>query len=988
MTCSVQGGGPLAGGDNSAWKAHGSHLGKGMFGGSVVELEGEDHGWGRGVDFVLEYQSGAHSQADHIALPLQGVRVLEVARRTWAAPLCGQMLAASGADVIRVSFDFIEPRHEADGGMMQAMRSLTSKPPVPLPVYDPATGPFVPESFHVGKAVAPYNPNVSEESKRIRLDVLPGADMLLTDLTTDELKRLFLDRSEVHHQFPHVIHATVSAVSEKADAEAPGVEDSGAFCSLTGLASPLHGDEGRRGLAAATGASALFGALCLAVLRRRCGGTGDTVHLSLLRTGRWCAAATALTGWHGLARPYDGPERHPKAVHCAPALPFEVEGAANVKPTTIAQSPIAGIYGPQGMKFWGWRRHGVGVDMPRPHETSPVASEAPLARVRAIEISDEYNLSVAGLGRLLVDFGAQVTVVEKPGRTNPWRKNCPRLFEAMSAGKVVEVVDYGSVKGAAELLRAFTDATMFVTNLPLRALEEWGLTPERLQATYPHLIILLVSTWGRDAAAAAREATEAIKGGEVRAFWEASGLSSRCFQSDPAPMGLTELALSQHGMAGVGIALLRQQRTGVGQIVHVCRHRAGLFTRMICESSPQNTVVSPLFETLDGVVLRMLWHGHSPAEVRKFVSSFRSSSWSQRLQASFYPSAPPTTWSEVKADLDFMEDIAAQMDYTKFASELHAQGLHWFVEEVPSGADAEKHEEKLKKIHQQQQQGGWLRRNKTEPQSVKSVRPTLLTPSSVKPELWLDAVCGNQPLAPAAIISRPVTSVSDISSSRALVGRKAAAAVAAPPDLVPTVSPVNHVKLFREVPPHQLYTIRVTVIEAEGLGLQEARPPTAYCTCEIAGKPHTRFQTPVAERSHHPQWYLDPCELSSFILGDQLRFSLWDRNTLGPDGRALLLGEARLPPGSLSAYGFDDWLQVSGPEAAAGARLRVKVDVPLSKESLAAQGAAMTLADLTGAVPSQQPILQPANEGPTMTLKDLVGVENVQTLTLDALAKS
>lgn len=50
------------------------------------------------------------------------------------------------------------------------------------------------------------------------------------------------------------------------------------------------------------------------------------------------------------------------------------------------------------------------------------------------------------------------------------------------------------------------------------------------------------------------------------AHCEASGLSQLCNGSS-LPPGLGELAVAQHALGGVGLALLRQQRTGQGQMV-------------------------------------------------------------------------------------------------------------------------------------------------------------------------------------------------------------------------------------------------------------------------------------------------------------------------------------------------------------------------------------------------------------------------------------
>ena len=55
---------------------------------------------------------------------------------------------------------------------------------------------------------------------------------------------------------------------------------------------------------------------------------------------------------------------------------------------------------------------------------------------------------------------------------------------------------------------------------------------------------------------------------------EASGLSQLCNGSS-LPPGLGELAVAQHALGGVGLALLRQQRTGQGQLVQAAAGYGG-----------------------------------------------------------------------------------------------------------------------------------------------------------------------------------------------------------------------------------------------------------------------------------------------------------------------------------------------------------------------------------------------------------------------------
>ena len=52
----------------------------------------------------LEYQGPRMFQPKGHALPWHGVRVLELTRRTWTAALCGQMMAALGAEVPPIFF--------------------------------------------------------------------------------------------------------------------------------------------------------------------------------------------------------------------------------------------------------------------------------------------------------------------------------------------------------------------------------------------------------------------------------------------------------------------------------------------------------------------------------------------------------------------------------------------------------------------------------------------------------------------------------------------------------------------------------------------------------------------------------------------------------------------------------------------------------------------------------------------------------------------
>lgn len=86
---------------------------------------------------------------------------------------------------------------------------------------------------------------------------------------------------------------------------------------------------GPPGFAAACAASALLGVSSLALLRRRCGCPGDRVEISIFRSGRWCTALGALTGWHraGASDTSAAPE---EVEPSAAPVPFDVQGVGSV----------------------------------------------------------------------------------------------------------------------------------------------------------------------------------------------------------------------------------------------------------------------------------------------------------------------------------------------------------------------------------------------------------------------------------------------------------------------------------------------------------------------------------------------------------------------------------------------------------------------------------------------------------------------------------
>eukprot|EP00439_Symbiodinium_sp_Y106_P059694 s4742_g8.t1 len=631
--------------------------------------------------FPRMFQPKAH------ALPWEGVRVLELTRRTWTAALCGQMMAASGAEVIRVAF----------GEEALLARKKGNAPRKPLRSKDTdslekAKANLVPRQLHVGKRLAPLHPEDPEEMALLRSDLLTGCNVFLTDLPADELEDMQLSTQTLRSRFPHLVYIHTSCIGMLADVAKKGVNDAGAFFCLSGMAEQLGHFLGPAGFAAAVSASALFGVACMAVMRRRCGSPGDRVEMSIFRAGRWCAALGALTGWHKPQQPDLRFFMEPDTKKML-ATPFDVEGVAHVRPAIRSSQPDTHIR---------WTVKDPASLMPGVMPGCPVASELPLARVSVIEISDEYQVSASAVGALLADLGARVTKLERPQRPDPWKRTCPQLYKDLTARKSVSVVNYSGVGGVdargdpvpgqAALYRTLAQATILVTNLPLAALAAWGLEPKHMREMFPHLIILWITTWGCDETARQKELTFGRKGGqEAHAFWEASGLC-QAFNGNAMPPGLSELAVAQHALGGLGMALLRQQRTGAGQLVHISRYQAGLYCQSISSIEPVALLASPLLQTLDGRFLRLLGRGHQPHDAWVLLHALgRRESLIKRAgnMDTLRKELQGYTWEDLQKHQDELLACARNWSFQDLVKAFQEKGIDWIVEEMrPMDAEA------------------------------------------------------------------------------------------------------------------------------------------------------------------------------------------------------------------------------------------------------------------------------------------------------------
>jgi crotonobetainyl-CoA:carnitine CoA-transferase CaiB-like acyl-CoA transferase len=131
--------------------------------------------------------------------------------------------------------------------------------------------------------------------------------------------------------------------------------------------------------------------------------------------------------------------------------------------------------------------------------------EPPLAGLRLLELG--RDVAAPYCGRLLADFGADVLRVEPPGG-DPLRHSPPLLDGArpespsllylyLNHGKSVLNVDPSAAASRDQLLDLVAQADVLIENLEPDALDQIGLTWDRLHSLNPRLVLTSISPFGR-----------------------------------------------------------------------------------------------------------------------------------------------------------------------------------------------------------------------------------------------------------------------------------------------------------------------------------------------------------------------------------------------------------------------------------------------------------------------------------------------------------
>jgi crotonobetainyl-CoA:carnitine CoA-transferase CaiB-like acyl-CoA transferase len=199
----------------------------------------------------------------------------------------------------------------------------------------------------------------------------------------------------------------------------------------------------------------------------------------------------------------------------------------------------------------------------------------PLAGVRVLDCST--MIAAPSTAAMLADFGADVVKLERPGdgdhvRRYGARKNGIGLYwKALGRNKRSVALDLHQAGAQALMLRWLPTFDIFIENFRPGTLEKWNLSPERMLAAAPHLVVLRVTAFGqtgpyRDRAGFGTLA-EAMTG-----IAAVSGYDDRPPLLPAFP--LADVMAGQAAAAAVCAAYARRLRTGDGDVIDFAIYEA------------------------------------------------------------------------------------------------------------------------------------------------------------------------------------------------------------------------------------------------------------------------------------------------------------------------------------------------------------------------------------------------------------------------------
>jgi len=216
--------------------------------------------------------------------PLSGIKVVELATVV-AAPSCGRLLAALGADVIKVEPPKGDPWRLVYAVIGKGFDELED------PIFD------ICNSGKRTISIDIKNPRGYD----LLMELIGDADVFLTNTRARSLRKLNLDPDSIRERFPGIIYASLTSYGDKGpEADKPGFDNS-AFWTRIGFARDTAIEtEGCYPMNLPTGVGdsisgmALCNNILAALISRGKTGKGDYVSVSLYGVGLWVMGTMIL----------------------------------------------------------------------------------------------------------------------------------------------------------------------------------------------------------------------------------------------------------------------------------------------------------------------------------------------------------------------------------------------------------------------------------------------------------------------------------------------------------------------------------------------------------------------------------------------------------------------------------------------------------------------------------------------------------------------
>jgi crotonobetainyl-CoA:carnitine CoA-transferase CaiB-like acyl-CoA transferase len=179
----------------------------------------------------------------------------------------------------------------------------------------------------------------------------------------------------------------------------------------------------------------------------------------------------------------------------------------------------------------------------------------------------------------LADHGAEVIKVEPPGEGDPARhiglSDGPStvFFRNVNRGKQSIVIDLKSADGREQLLKLCDTADVFVESYRPGVMQRLGIDYATVATRNPRIVYCSISAFGQDGPYRDRPAHDL-------ATMALSGALGITLGRDGVPampgVAVADIVSALQGLSGVLMALLRRQKTGLGDYIDISMHHAAL----------------------------------------------------------------------------------------------------------------------------------------------------------------------------------------------------------------------------------------------------------------------------------------------------------------------------------------------------------------------------------------------------------------------------